>query len=411
MDQLTRFVQEHLNDDTARLLLNRDKWPEIDIQLAVACIESRHKLRNKVQEWYANPELVFPVRLSAEQCSSTATGFYKAALASEIVPGARIADLTGGLGVDTWYFSRTASEVHYHEMQETLCRAAIHNFKTLKAGNITVNNIATSVDTIHDILIASRPDIVYMDPARRDESGNKVFLIEDCTPDVLTLSPHIFSHCRHMLLKLSPMADITMLCSRLGKECRQVHVVGYRGECKEILIWMDREWNDEYTVHAVELPHDYPACKQAEFSFKPSEEKGTKAATWTGAGFQPGYTYLFEPGKALMKSGCFNLIASRSGLSKLGTSTHYYITSDPIHAGRLKEYGRVFCIMEMNPLDKRSIKSAGVAYPKAEVTARNIPMDTETLRKKTGITSGDDAHIFGLKSDVLGNLLMITRKL
>ena len=407
MKQLTDFVQEHLGEDTSKLLLKRNKWPEIDMNLAVSCIESRNKLRNKVQEWYSNPELVFPIALSAEQCSSTATGIYKARIAAEIAPNAVIADLTGGLGVDTWFFSKTASKVCYHEMQEVLCKAATHNFNALEANNITVRNIITSVETIDDIISAANPDIVFMDPARRSESGKKVFLLEDCTPDVLKLTEPIFKHCRHILLKLSPMADITMLHTRLGKECREIHIVAYKGDCKEILIWMDREWNQECILKAIELPSDYPAVEPEAFIFSTEEEK-LAAVSYKMDKDMPGW--LFEPGKAMMKAGCFNLIASRFGLIKLGQSTHYYLTDDQQKAESLKAYGKVFQIKEISPLDKRNIKAAAAAYPKSEVTARNIPMDTETFRKKLGVTSGDDAHIFGLKSDLLGNLILITQR-
>lgn len=407
MKQLTDFVQEHLGDDTSKLLLKRNKWPEIDINLAVSCIESRNKLRNKVQEWYANPELIFPIALSAEQCSSTATGIYKSRFADQIVTNGVIADLTGGLGVDTWFFSKKASKVCYHEMQEALCIAAKHNFNALQADNITIRNIMTSVETIDDIISAAKPDIVYMDPARRSESGKKVFLLEDCTPDVLKLIEPIFRHCRHILLKLSPMADITMLHTRLGKECREIHIVAYKGDCKEILIWMDREWNQECTLKAIELPSDYPAVEPEAFVFNMGEEK-LAAVSYKMDKDMPGW--LFEPGKAMMKAGCFNLIASRFGLIKFGLSTHYYITDDQNKAVSLKSYGKVFHIQEISSLDKRSIKAAAAAYPKSEVTARNIPMDTETFRKKLGVTSGDDAHIFGLKSDILGNLILIATR-
>jgi hypothetical protein len=246
-----------------------------------------------------------------------------------------------------------------------------------------------------------------MDPARRGEGGKKVFLIEECTPDVLTLKDLIFRHCRHILIKLSPMADITMVCDRLGSTCREVHVVATGGECKELLIWMDREWSGEYTITAVELPSGYPDMEPALLSFYSSEEKIATASTMPRNDVSG---FLFEPGKALMKAGCFNLIANRFGLMKLGVSTHYYVTESAAKADELKPYGKVYMIISVLPLDKRSIKAAGAAYPRAEVTARNIPMDTETLRKKLGVTSGDDAHIFGLKSDTLGNLLIITQR-
>ena len=409
MEKIAAFVQEHLADDTAKLILSRAKWPEIDMDLAVACIESRRKLKNKVQDWYCRPELIFPARLSAEQCSSSATATYKARFAASIGgEGFKIADLTGGLGVDSWYFSKFASQVLYNEMQESLCAAAKHNFKSLSSENISVSNhkIEPESENLHKILTDFQPDIVFMDPARRSETGKKVFLIEDCSPDVLTLRSDIFSHCRHILLKLSPMADITMACTRLGSTCREVHVVAYGGECKELLIWMDKEWSGEYEVKAVELPADYPTSNESTFTFKPAEEK-TAAVRFA---VPEATEYLFEPGKAMMKSGCFNLISERLGLAKLGVSTHYYIMAETDKASSLKQMGKVYEIISCLPLDKRSIKAVGKEYPHAEVTARNIPMESDALRKKLGVTSGDDAHIFGLKSDKSGNLLLVTKR-
>lgn len=407
MEKLADFVSSHISDDPVRLIMNRDRWPEIDMDMAVNSIESRRKLRDKVREWHDEPRLVFPLKLSAEQCSSSATGRYKAGLASRISgkESWAIADLTGGLGIDSWFFSQKAERVLYNEMQEVLCRAAEHNFKVLEAGNISVSNGIARQGDIEKILDGFNPDIVYMDPARRGEGGRKVFLIEDCTPDVLTLKDEIFVHTRHILLKLSPMADITMACSRLGSTCREVHVVASGGECKELLIWMDREWNDGYSITAVEIHND---GSLSEFTFSPSDEK---AAAPHLSDRQMSERWLFEPGKALMKAGAFNLISERFGIGKLGTSTHYYIVVDEAKAAGLKGHGKLYRIISCSPLDKRSIRSAGKDYPKAEVTARNIPMDTDTLRKKLGVSSGDDIHIFGLRSDMDGNLLLITARL
>ena len=422
MEKLTQFISDHLGDDTSRLLLARSRWPHIDMDMAVACIESRRKLKGKVQEWYDNPSLLFPAKLSAEQCSSSSTASYKAELAGRIAScsvekqaGWSVADLTGGLGVDSWFFSKKAVKVLYNEMQERLCEAARHNFSILGAENIIVSNHAVSASASDNLLEASptellgsfRPDIVYMDPARRGEGGRKVFLIEECTPDVLNLKDEIFSISRHMLIKLSPMADISMVCDRLGPMCREVHVVSVGGECKELLIWMDREWQGEFSVHAVELPTDYPASQSYEFSFLPSEERNAHAADISN--YED--AYIFEPGKSLMKAGAFNLISTRFGVSKFGKSTHYYLFDDSSKTDALKGLGKIYRIMRCEPLDKRTLKAAGKDFPKAEVTARNIPMDTDTLRKKLGVTSGDDAHIFGLKSDIFGNLLLCTKRM
>lgn len=418
MKELAEFVTGHLSDDTTRLLLNRAKWPYIDMELAVNCIESRRKLRSKVREWYDDPMLIFPRKLSAEQCSSSATARYKASLAEHIacndglkVKGWNIADLTGGLGVDSWFFSKKASWVLYNEMEQGLCMAARHNFAILEAGNIEISNhavisgktaITTDLEISPSNLLSSfRPDIVFIDPARRGEGGRKVFLIEDCAPDVLSLKEELLEICGHILLKLSPMADIAMVCERLGRQCREVHVVASGGECKELLVWLDRKWDAEYSVHAVELDNN---DGYKDFIFTPSEEKAARMIPC----MESEAPFLFEPGKALMKSGAFNLISARFGIRKLGRSTHYYITDSKEIADTLKAYGKVFDIIRTEPLDKRTIKAAGKDFPTAEVTARNIPMDTDTLKKKLGVTSGGDIHIFGLKSDLHGNLLMIT---
>ena len=408
MEKLLEFVSQHMTDDTTRLILDKGKWPDIDMETAVNCIESRRKLKGKVQAWHENPGLIFPLKLSAEQCSSSATGEYKSELAERIAGKAswHIADLTGGLGVDSWFFSQKAEKVLYNEMQTALCEAARHNFKMLEAGNIHISNAKAENGSIERLLDGFSPDIIYMDPARRGEGGKKVFLIEECTPDVLTLKEEIFSICRHILIKLSPMADISMVCDRLGETCREVHVVTSEGECKELLIWMDREWKGGYSITAVELPSGYPSKEASAITFTPEDERTAHAEIADGIG-----GFLFEPGKSLTKAGAFNMTSVHFQILKLGKSTHYYTTSEEAKADELKEYGKVFKILSCLPLDKRSMKEVGKTYPKADVTARNIPMDTDTLRKKLGVSSGNEIHIFGLKSDTKGNLLLITSRI
>lgn len=434
MERLLEFVQDNIQANTSRLILDRDKWPDIDMDIAVNSIESRIKLKGKVREWYDNPRLLFPVKLSAEQCSSSLTGLYKADLAEKIAgeehnekDGWKLADLTGGLGVDSWFFSKKASQVLYCEIQKALCEAAMHNFSVLGADNISVCNCMVCPETF-SVISEFGPDIIYLDPARRGEGGRKVFLLEDCTPDILTLKDTLLACCRHILLKLSPMADITMVCERLGNCCREVHVVGAGGECKELLVWMDREWKGEYTITAVELtssdvcPEDSGNGYKAEtFTFLPSEEKSTVAQIAVKDEIS-GAEFLFEPGKAMMKAGGYNLLCTRFRLKKLGRSTHYYIAgaelshADAAAAGvelptkGFHGLGKTFRILECDTLDKRSIKRIAAEYPKAEVTARNLPMDTDTLRKKLGTSSSDTHHIFGLKSDTVGNLLLVTSR-
>ena len=447
LENTIRFVCEHPEADPTSLALGKEKLKDIDIDLAINTLESRRKLKDKMPQWYGEPRMIFPAKLSAEQCSSTLTGRYKAGLAALIAGGKpfRIADLTGGLGVDTWYFSMEASEVLYNEMQDALCMAAKHNFGILGAGNIQFSNKCIipecqakqedaesgNLATTAEILGAFKPDIIYADPARRSESGRKVFLIEECTPDILSLKEELFAVSRHILLKLSPMADISMVCSRLGPGCRQVHVIGAGGECKELLIWMDREWTGNYTVKVVELGQK----SESVIEFTPEEEKTVCPAILSENAVRRiqedrnfNQRWMFEPGKALMKAGAFSLVSARGGMFKTGVSTHYYIGTYQ-QCSEYSGLGKIFEILRCEALDKGALRQAAVDFPKADITARNLPADTETYRKILQTerkklkkstrrndaeayvsVRADDFHIFCLKADKAGPLLIVGRR-
>ena len=447
LENTIRFVCEHPEADPTSLALGKGKLKDIDIDLAINTLESRRKLKDKMPQWYGEPRMIFPAKLSAEQCSSTLTGRYKAGLAALIAGGKpfRIADLTGGLGVDSWYFSMEASEVLYNEMQTVLYMAAEHNFGILGAGNIQFSNKCIIPEcqakqedaesgnhaTAAEILGAFKPDIIFADPARRSESGRKVFLIEECSPDILSLKEELFAVSRHILLKLSPMADISMVCSRLGPSCRQVHVIGARGECKELLIWMDREWTGNYTVKVVELGKD----GESVIEFTPEEEKTVCPAILSENAVRRiqedrsfNQRWMFEPGKALMKAGAFSLVSARGGMFKIGISTHYYIGTYQ-QCAEYSGLGKIFEILRCEALDKGALRQAAVDFPKADITARNLPADTETyrkilqterkkLKKSTRRNDAeacvsmraDDFHIFCLKADKAGPLLIVGRR-
>ena len=187
---LRDFILEHADDDVAGLLLSRGKWPGIDIDKAATIIECRRKIRAKLPEWYAEPEIIYPDRICAEQSSSSATAEYKALVAKDIcseIPSFRMADLTGGLGADSLAFSRVASAVMYNEMNPDRAEAAGHNFEVLGSHNIEVSCFCVEPESARsapfwDSLRAFRPDLIYMDPARRSATGSKVFLLEDAAP-------------------------------------------------------------------------------------------------------------------------------------------------------------------------------------------------------------------------------------
>ena len=496
------LILQHASDDPVRLLLSRDRFPDIDLDLAVTTLEVRRKLRTKVPQWYAIPSLVYPSRLSGEQCSSSGTARYKALLIKRMVSGGsvvpqpslrdpsqrfegalppiiprgsrpispadsasagrsderrdpstlRIADLTGGMGVDSWAFAEVAVEVLYNEMQEGLAKATERNFKELGVENVRFRNCRVEPGKVEEVLDGFRPDVIFLDPARRAEDGRKVFLIEDCQPDVLTLLPELFEASRFVLLKLSPMADITMACKRLS-HVREVHVVASGGECKELLFLLDREWDGSPSTFVaeggavMEIPGQAgndeaapviaseaapviaseaapviaseaaPVIPSEAAPVIPSEAapvipSGAKESIVISTGAKrSGEICLFEPGKALTKAGAFNLPCDRYGLTKLGTHTHLYV-GEAVPEG-LRPFGKVFEVLEVLPLNNRTLKDAGKRYPQAEVTARNIPMTSDLLRKKLGCASGGDVHLFGVRVDAAadpGNYLFITKR-
>lgn len=456
MDSFEKFIVENGNADTVRLVMACKEWPvpedaelaELDAKsLAVNTIEGRRRLRKKLPEWVECTGLVYPSSLCAEQCSSSDTARYKASIVqrifneyvgtvasmvgdpcrttgsatenkmvtepAEVTIGTRktgrIADLTGGLGVDSWAFSEVAEEVLYNEMNPALAAAARHNFKALGVTNIFIKNSEATSDSLKDIFGDFRPDVIFLDPARRDSAGKKVFLLEDCSPDVLKILPELFGISRFVLLKLSPMADITMAVERLdrtyeeylekasgkgwnGQWVREVHVVASGGECKELLILLDGEWNEGYSL----------TCREdgKTLTFKPEEITKAKAG-------YPDSTFariIFEPGKSLTKAGVSNAICERFGLVKLARFTHLYTISEPLsnseseqRTAPLKDFGKVFYVKEILPLNKSSMKDVGKRYPHSEVSAKNIPMSSDELRTRLKVKSGDDAHIFGVR--------------
>ena len=437
------FILQHETDDPVRLLLSREKYPEVDIDLAVTTLEVRRKLRTKVPEWYAVPSLVYPIRLSGEQCSSSETARYKAWLASSLrlegippetvaarplppqaagpsllcgrgwpqVSGGTpsslsVADLTGGMGVDAWAFAQVAKEVLYNEMQVELVRATEMNFRELGVENVRFRNCRVEPGKVGEVLDGFRPDVIFLDPARRAEDGRKVFLIEECQPDVLGLLPELFEASRYVLLKLSPMADITMACKRLGAHVKEVHVVAAGGECKELLFLLDRDWEGAPATFVVE------GGAVMEIPDGPSTGSGTVGPLVISTeAKRSGEIFLFEPGKALLKAGAFGLPCARFGLTKLGQHTHLYVGEAVPE--ELRPFGKVFEVLEVLPLNNRTMKEAGKRWPQAEVTARNVPMTSDLLRKKLGCASGGDIHLFGVRVDVAaesGNYLIVTKK-
>lgn len=378
LSSFTRFVLEHERDDIYALRLAAGKYKGIDVKSACLTIECRRKIKDKVPSFYACPGLRYVASLPAEQCSSEKTALFKAKIATEILGGEgsrawKIADLTGGMGVDAMAFSQVASEVLYNEMNAELAEATAFNFSLLGIGNVRVSSRELKPGSLKAILGDFRPDLIYLDPARRSDTGSKVFRLEDCTPNILLLKDELLACCPHLLVKLSPMADISAVCKSLGPRIRRVILVAGDGECKEMLVALDREHDGPYRI----VVHE----EGGDFAFFPEEEKALAPILFPSLeSLHSDARLLFEPGKALMKSGAFKLIARRYGLCQLAPDTHIYAVpagQEPPHG-----LGKCYRIVCREPMSSSSLEGFKKKWPPMDVTARNIPLTSEALRQR-----------------------------
>ncbi len=335
------------------------------------------KVKKKIPAWEG---AVIPSALSLEQCSSQAAAEYKCRLLKRFFPKGpnSVCDLTCGLGVDSLAFSKIAGKVTSFERSETLADAARGNFLNFGAGNIEVRREEVGPATDFPAC-----DVFYADPARRDVSGHKVFRLEDCSPDIKPLIPLLLAKSSMVLLKLSPMADISLLAGTFGQKLREIHIVSLHSEVKELLCVLSPENTDMYAVNAVEL--DAP---EEAFCFRPEEEKHARAeyAEEATAG-----QYLHEPCPGLLKSGAFHLMGERFGFKEADRSTRLYLADHPVRSHLM----RTFMIEHVLPLSNAGIKEARGLYPEASVSARNIPAGSEALRRKLGAGESRERHIFG----------------
>ena len=412
-DAYIRFVVEHAGDDPGRLLLSADRWPEVDVRRAARNIAARAKIRTKIPAWYAHPELEYPGSLPLEQASSEATARYKQAFVPE---GARIADLTGGLGVDCWFMSRRAAEAHYCERNGDLCAAARHNFATLEgnpdtfmtpigdtpeltsrntqknssgegqedADSVTIKPQGCASISVHEgdgiewlKQQAGHFDLIYLDPARRDAAARRVYDIADCEPNLLEIKGLLLSKARRVLAKISPMADITRTLAQFP-EALELHVVALAGEVKELLLLLDKDVPlSEPLIVAHDAPHHFEFC--------PSDEPAAEVRYATSIG-----KYLFQPSKAVLKAGAFRLLAERFLLGKIAPSTHLY-TADTMPEGFP---GKCFKVESVLDWSKASLRFLKQTHDRLEMTALNFPLATDALREKIGIKGGGTHHLF-----------------
>ena len=391
-----QFIEEHLNDDIRELAL-KYRNAKVDMALALRQIEARQLLRKKVPSWSDNPDLLFPAHLSVEQCSSEATAQYKASL----LQGDTFADLTGGLGVDCHFISQHFKETDYVEVNSELCEMARNNFTSLRAkrsnpvlpkldcfvppryargprndgDEFLINIINESSETY--LSHCEPKDCFFIDPARRDTYGRKTVGIADCTPNVVELQDLMLQKAKKVMVKLSPMLDISKALEEL-RHVSEVHVVAVANECKELLFIMEQGFEGEPEITCVNLQSGQPKVQFMMDCF---------VAPLLAMTVQ---TYLYEPNAALMKAGCFGLLTQRYGVQQLHRNSHLY-TSEQLVADFP---GRVFKVDGWAPYSKKVKQTILNGVEKASIATRNFPLSVAELRKTLKIADGDEIYLF-----------------
>ncbi|MBO4870628.1 MAG: RsmD family RNA methyltransferase [Muribaculaceae bacterium] len=386
INEATRlYIREHTGEDVRRLAL-QPRRHDVDMPFALDQIAGREVARHKLPAWAAIEGIVYPPHLALEQCSGEAAARYKASLLS----GGTLVDLTGGLGVDFSFMSRGFQRAIYVERQEALCEIVDHNFRLMEFDNIEVVN-GDGVQYLNDMFPV---DVIYLDPARRDAAGRRTYSIADCTPDVQALADTLLAKAPTVLVKLSPMLDVSHVLATLP--CvTDVHIVSTGGECKELLVLMRRGALSPKTVHCVNDGIDFAY-----------ELGGTIPAVELWDGESRGVMYLYEPNPSMMKAGCFNQVAEYYGMQVVSHDSHLLVSDK--YADNFS--GRCFIIDAVTTMNKGELKHILVGISHANVAVRNFPMRAADLAKRLGLKDGGDTYIFGTTTASGKRILLICRK-
>lgn len=363
-----KFLSDRLKNDVHKIALSKSPFSEVSSQELAEQLDSKQRAEKKLPLWFHTSGIIFPPKLSIEQCSSELTAEYK----SGLVKGDKLIDLTGGFGVDAYYFSRNAVQVIHCERDETLSLIAKHNAEILCAENITFIN-ADSIDYLQNS--NDNFDTIYIDPSRRIQT-KKVFLLQDTEPNVVANLQLLLSKAPRIIIKTSPLFDIQ---SGLKELCNvsEVHVVSVKNDCKELLWAIDKGFSGEASIICSALAK----AEESTFSFKLSEEKKLNINLYT-----PPRAFLYEPDVALLKAGCFKSITHHYQVDKLHPSTHLY-TSDLLKQAFI---GKVFSVKSV--LDYKAFFK-GNKVKKANIISRNFPLSPDEIKKKHKIVDGGEDYL------------------
>lgn len=393
--EMESFILEHRLNDVRQLALQADRYPDIDMPMALQQIAGWQTARTKLPEWAAVDGILYPPRLSMEQCSSEATAKYKTTIPAPSLREGSLVDLTGGFGVDFSFMARGFRKAVYVEQQPHLCEVARHNFRLLGLNHAEV----VCGDGVEYLKNMRRPaSLIYLDPARRDVNGMKTYAIGDCTPDVAALKDLLLEKAELVMVKLSPMLDWHKAIDDLG-EVSQMHIVSVDNECKELLVVLTKNPTVPLRVVCVNIKHGGTA---ETFEYFPTPSANTHLPTPITQSL-----YLYEPNASLMKAGCFAELAARYGVQPIGNSSHLFVSSEFV----IDFPGRKFHIDSVTSLNKKELKQALGGLRKANITVRNFPLPVAELRKRLKLSDGGDTYIFATTLGEKDHVLLITKQI
>lgn len=450
MNQATQdFIRQYQDDDVRQLAFLGSKYPEVDMPFALDQIRGRKMARIKLPRWASLEGIIYPPHISMEQCSSESTALYKAELAARLLglPASssgtemkaeneiEFVDLTGGFGVDFSYIAaRLGVKSMYVERQAHLCEAAKENFGRLGLKNAIVKN-GDGIEVLHSFHpkkkdAASADDslgitydqprsllktnlglkIIFIDPARRDDAGNKVVSLKDCTPDVTVLQEEMLSKADYVIIKLSPMLDWHRAISELS-HVREVHIISVNNECKELLLVLSARNMSEMEASSAdgEVKHAGNLriyCINDAQSFVCDELDMESSQVKIAPSTLEEMLYLYEPNASLMKAGCFGVLSGRYDARMLSKNSHLFVSREPIAAFP----GRSFRIIAVSSFNKKELKRHLSGITKANIATRNFPLSVAELRKRLKLKDGGETYIFATTLSDESHVLMITEK-
>ena len=392
------FIREHADDDVRQLALRGSKMSEVDLSYALEQIAGRQKAHTKLPSWASIDGIVYPPHLSMEQCSSESTARYKASIAGK---GALIVDLTAGFGVDMAFIAQGFQKAVHVERQPQLCAISSENYNVLGLNHIEVV-CGDGVEYLHTM---NHADLLFIDPARRDEHGGRTYGIADCTPNVLEMLDEMLEKADRVMIKLSPMLDWRKAVADLGK-VNDVHIISVDNECKELLLAVNSEERGKNSaspslrVVCVNLLSDgnkecfefdgyHASPSSSAFHFSPFDSR-----------------FLYEPNASIMKAGCFGLLEQRFGVMQLDKNSHLFVSDKEV----IGFPGREFLIEKRTSMNKRELKAALADIDKANITVRNFPMSVAELRKRLKLKEGGEVYIFATTIANEGHQLLVCRK-